>query len=262
MKQAFPSLNFDLKIEIYFYVFKFEELNLEDIKTYLSDFEIVRLNKFNFIKDKYLYAMSRMLLKKIISKKLNVEIRDIVLDYTLKGKPYLIKPSNKLFFNISHTEGTIAIVIAPFEVGVDVENIKTRIFSDNIINYVFHEDEKILINKHKDQNFMKFLFWTRKESLLKAIGVGLIDNISSINSSLTNNYLFGKSWKTQSFNLLKNNIICSFSYELQNSSTTEFFSSNIVIFKKLISFFKKSNTMEFKIVLSAPYVLYIPMESD
>ncbi|EOQ62826.1 hypothetical protein F935_01917 [Acinetobacter calcoaceticus ANC 3811] len=86
-------------VEIHLHIYKNTFIDLNCVYKYLSNFELVRFNKIVFSKDKYLYAMSKILLKKIICENFNIEIKDIVIDFTAEGKPYLKWP-NKDFFLI------------------------------------------------------------------------------------------------------------------------------------------------------------------
>lgn len=210
-------------IEIHLHIYKNNFIDLNYVYKYLSNFELERFNKIIFSKDKYLYAMSKILLKKIICESFNVEIKDIVIDFAAGGKPYLKWPNKDFFFNISHTEGAIAIAIAPFEIGVDVENVYNRIFSDRILKYVFHDSEISSINVSLNKNKKKFLFWTRKEAILKASGFGLIDGLYLINTNLHNIFIFKKFWKIISYDLKKIGIVCSLSYEGDSDFPVRFY---------------------------------------
>lgn len=89
------------------------------------------------------------------------------------GKPsFLHLPFS---FNLSHTKGLCASIIAAgepgWEVGIDVETIRPykekvakRVCSDEEMEYICHSDSK-------DKAFTKL--WTLKEAYIKAIGTGL-----------------------------------------------------------------------------------------
>ena len=79
------------------------------------------------------------------------------------GKPV----SDKTFFNISHTDGYIVLVMDEVPVGIDIEKIKP--VEDDLKEFVSNEEEKLYI--HDDQSF--FEVWTNKEALVKANGKGI-----------------------------------------------------------------------------------------
>ena len=88
------------------------------------------------------------------------------------GKPI----SDKIFFNISHSHGYIALVIDQVSVGIDIEKI--RVVEDNLKNYISSEEEKKYITD--DASF--FEIWTNKESLVKANGNGINQKPNAIPS--------------------------------------------------------------------------------
>lgn len=100
------------------------------------------------------------------------------------GKPYL-EPLLQIpelprsyAFSISHCEDFICILVGNDQanLGVDVEPLKK--FNYQSMMGVMH-----LCEQQKIQNARDFLFyWTRKEAYLKALGVGLVDELAQINT--------------------------------------------------------------------------------
>lgn len=86
------------------------------------------------------------------------------------GKPL----SKKMFFNISHSEGYIALVIDQVPVGIDIEKIRPA--EEGLKEYISNAEEKEYI--HNDETF--FEVWTNKEALVKAHGNGINQKIDSI----------------------------------------------------------------------------------
>lgn len=98
----------------------------------------------------------------ITGKKLNFEN----LDKGTFGKPFL--RDSDLQFNISHSGNTTVCGFAKIDIGIDIECI-TKI---NISHYrdIFTETE---IDDIRMGNFIKFYeYWTKKESISKALGQG------------------------------------------------------------------------------------------
>lgn len=85
------------------------------------------------------------------------------------GKPL----SNKCYFNISHSHGVVVLVVDSVPVGVDIELI--RPVEDDLKRFVTSEEEYIYIKD--EQSFYEI--WTSKESLLKAVGTGLKDDLKT-----------------------------------------------------------------------------------
>ena len=86
------------------------------------------------------------------------------------GKPI----SKDKHFNVSHCKGAVAIVLAEFEVGVDIENV--REVETSLIDYVSSESEREKVTCGEEF----FRLWTAKESLSKAQGRGITNRIKDI----------------------------------------------------------------------------------
>lgn len=86
------------------------------------------------------------------------------------GKPL----SNEKYFNVSHSKGYVAFVSDQVPVGIDIEKVRNA--EEDLIKFISSEKEKEYI--HDNETF--FEIWTNKEALVKAIGSGIKDKISSI----------------------------------------------------------------------------------
>ena len=98
-----------------------------------------------------------------------------ILEYeilrTENGKPYI--KGNALYFNISHTDGLVAVSIGDSPVGIDCERIDysfgTRI--KDFSNRYFTENEIALIEKDGYTPPCFFEIWTKKEAMIKRDGL-------------------------------------------------------------------------------------------
>jgi 4'-phosphopantetheinyl transferase len=98
------------------------------------------------------------------------------LRYTEFGRPFL---RGNLDFNISHSAGCVAVAIAKeLKIGIDVEAIRPMEI-DNFLNVIprIHM-EAIISSPHPQKAFLEY--WTKAESILKAIGGGLSIPLESI----------------------------------------------------------------------------------
>lgn len=85
------------------------------------------------------------------------------------GKPYLLEQPD-FFYNLSHSGAYAALVISDTAVGIDVEQLRTS--HKQLVNRFFAEDEcRMLSADFSDEAFIRM--WTRKESYLKACGMGM-----------------------------------------------------------------------------------------
>ncbi len=96
-----------------------------------------------------------------------LNIREEELAQNEYGKPFL--PNRKEFFNLSHSGEYIALAVSDGTVGVDVEKIDPAHFS--IAKRVFTADELAWLRENESERF--FQLWTLKESVIKAVGLGL-----------------------------------------------------------------------------------------
>ncbi len=143
----------------------------------LKDFEQKSIDKFINEEDKKLSLISKLLLRYLICKILNISNEDILFDKNDFGKKFLHTNKN-LKFNISHTEGIVVIGISDEEIGVDIEAIKKadvsiakNFFTPNEVNYIYTCPFKI------DNKFLKV--WTLKEAYIKFLGYGLKVELNS-----------------------------------------------------------------------------------
>lgn len=95
------------------------------------------------------------------------------------GRPFITNPhphAQGLYFNLSHTKGLVVLgVCRERQLGVDVENIRTRKASPGIAERFFASSECAdLARLPKSLRHERFFeYWTFKESYIKARGQGL-----------------------------------------------------------------------------------------
>jgi 4'-phosphopantetheinyl transferase len=150
-------------------------LNINDIKEYAHYFnEIDELKINKFIKnDDRLRAIGSIILQKDYIREIfdKMAFKDIVIQYTEFGKPYY----NLLHYNVSHDKDLVIIAYSGNNkpIGVDImKNTRVNIhqFSDS---FTMREKSQL-----SHDNF--FSYWCAKEAFLKAIGIGLTVEMSSI----------------------------------------------------------------------------------
>jgi 4'-phosphopantetheinyl transferase len=121
------------------------------------------------------FLLSRLLLRRLLSFYLNMDMKDFRFEFGNKGKPFI--EGSRLKFNLSHTDGLIACSFCWNDVGIDVENtdvqarpncrlLAERFFSPQELEY-FDSQQK------ESQPLAFFKIFTLKEAHLKAMGVGL-----------------------------------------------------------------------------------------
>jgi 4'-phosphopantetheinyl transferase len=167
---------------------------LPKLKNYLSDDEQIKANRIRSEQDRETYISCHSILRLLISKKLNSKPEGIYFIIGANNKPGL--PGNLLFFNISHTKNAFAIAFSrDYHVGIDLEEVRKSIDISTIVETYFSKKERSFIFSSDEKEEERFLLlWTRKEALLKAIGTGIIDDLTQIEVSepenLVNRKLF------------------------------------------------------------------------
>ncbi|MBQ9731116.1 MAG: 4'-phosphopantetheinyl transferase superfamily protein [Bacilli bacterium] len=90
---------------------------------------------------------------------------DYYVKYTQFRKPYL----KGIYYNVSHSKGRIAIAISESEVGIDIQkNVDTIV---NVKSKYYSESDF-------EQNLLRT--WVIKESYLKYLGIGLINDLYNV----------------------------------------------------------------------------------
>ncbi|WP_374175246.1 4'-phosphopantetheinyl transferase superfamily protein [Flavobacterium tructae] len=117
------------------------------------------------------------------------------------GKPYML--DSNFNFNISHSGNMVVCVFSKQEIGIDIEEINEIDYS--LFENVFSSQEFAEINRDGLDKFYEF--WTRKESVIKAIGKGMSIPLTEI--EINKDYVtYGEdTWYTKSFKI--DNKFCS-----------------------------------------------------
>lgn len=93
--------------------------------------------------------------------------KNLKIHRTTHGKPYLTE--EKVFFNVSHSGNYLVIALGETELGVDIQKPKEILLP--VIEKVIQPQERELYEKMGPLAFQ--IFWTLKESYVKALGRGL-----------------------------------------------------------------------------------------
>ena len=150
---------------------------------WLDDEELSRSREFQLPGPRRRFALCRAALRAILCERLGCVNDRLHFGAAEYEKPYTILNGSPapVEFNVSHSgeHGLIAIADRG-RVGVDVEEFSSRPNLEGIIETVFGPDEQrdleLVLGRQKLQLF--FRLWTIKESLIKAVGMGLYMDMS------------------------------------------------------------------------------------
>lgn len=144
----------------------------------LSPEEATQQARFYFEKDRHTYLVTRAMIRRLLSRYGDLQPREWQFEKNAYGRPHIASHQGHgdLLFNISHTEGLIAIAFAiSRDIGVDVERsdrdsdvvqLADRYFSPKEV-----EDLHAIAQDQQKDRF--FDYWTLKEAYIKARGMGL-----------------------------------------------------------------------------------------
>lgn len=173
------------------------EFGSDEIRSFseiLCEEERQRAQRFHFDKHRNRYVASRAMLRMLIAGQIGLKPAAVQFQYTKYGKPYLARgvdppasPVADLHFNVSHSEGYAAFVLAGGrKVGVDVERIRNDFNVMDLAERFFSASEKEALRRIPEASAAEAFFrcWTRKESYIKAIGEGLSHPLDQFDVSL------------------------------------------------------------------------------
>ncbi|MCI0661020.1 MAG: 4'-phosphopantetheinyl transferase superfamily protein [Acidobacteria bacterium] len=148
------------------------------LATLLSPDEYQRAEKYRRLIDRDRFIAGRGILRKIISVYLAISPAELQFTYNEYGKPTVSDDQNDcaLNFNLSHSNGMALYAVAcRRRVGVDIEYIRKDFTTLDIAEPLFSKDEvrslKTIPADLRTEAF--FNCWSRKESYIKAIGMGV-----------------------------------------------------------------------------------------
>ncbi len=117
------------------------------------------------------------------------EEQQLQFQTTAYGKPYLVRPEkSNLKFNLSHSGDWAALALAKkIEIGIDIESAKVLADSDwrDLALLIRHQNDPVINNV---QDFYRL--WVIKESVVKALGLGLSLPLNEFFISFTGNNRF------------------------------------------------------------------------
>jgi 4'-phosphopantetheinyl transferase len=150
--------------------------SVED-RSILSDSEKLKASSFAFESLGKAYIASHVLLRRVLSTYTRRHPSEITFTAGSNGKPALIQDSASppIEFNLSHCDRMAIVAVSRRAVGVDIERLRPMDDYDAIARSVFAPPEYLtqtrLPSHLKQRTF--FERWTRKESVVKALGGGL-----------------------------------------------------------------------------------------
>ncbi|MCD2453703.1 4'-phosphopantetheinyl transferase superfamily protein [Methylicorpusculum oleiharenae] len=158
--------------------------------------------------DRQRYVVCHAKLRLLLSNYLNIAPECLCFARHAFGKPYLVDASGQsevLQFNLSHSSDWMLLGVGKTPLGIDIEAWDGRHDLASLVDEILAPEEKRYwqsLSTH-EQVPAFYRFWTRKESLVKAVGCGIGAGIRAIVTStsgdpgfrtLPDSYLSSREW--------------------------------------------------------------------
>ena len=157
------------------YIILNDSIVWEDISAYLPLLPAERCGKiarYRFEKDKLTSAVAGLMIRHMTGE------RELV--YGEYKKPY-VKDCDDLFFSVSHSGRCVAIAVDETEVGLDVEQIRTKDI-EKFSRRFFSSGEQAYMDSSMDKPSAFTEIWTRKEAYLKCKGTGIAEDLTAFDT--------------------------------------------------------------------------------
>lgn len=171
----------DLDTEVHVWLARPDDITsaqqLEDGFQLLSEEERSRCERFHFDVHRKLYLVSHALVRTTLSRYVGIAATEWKFSTGEFGRPEIspANDSNRLRFNLSHTEGLAALVVClNDDCGVDVERTQRVKDLHGVARRVFTPREREDLERREgDSLHGRFSdYWTLKEAYMKARGLG------------------------------------------------------------------------------------------
>ncbi|MCB9169810.1 MAG: 4'-phosphopantetheinyl transferase superfamily protein [Flavobacteriales bacterium] len=162
---------------------------MDELRAMLDPSEAARSERFVLDDARERFVLGHGLLREVLGHALDTDPGTIVIQRGPYGKPFL--PTSQVHFNFSDTKDAIAIGISrDQEIGVDVETHHRSVDHHAVSEHYFTPEEVKDIRTAGADAKARFLeLWTRKEAVLKASGVGIMDDLHSLRVDAPRNVL-------------------------------------------------------------------------
>lgn len=129
------------------------------------------------------FVVMRGMLRLLLGRQLGLPAEQVTICTSPRGKPYLA--GQELHFSISYRARVGVIACGPRELGIDLELLENAPHIATASALTFAADERAALELYTDARRRELLLqgWTRKESIVKAWGVGLSHPLHEIRTA-------------------------------------------------------------------------------
>jgi phosphopantetheinyl transferase len=162
----------------HFHFVRFADIfsKLERFESFLDQNELQRAARFKFVSDRVKFVLAHGWVRQMIGRYLGMAPNLVPIERGRFGKPFV--PFPHLTFNVSDAFDAVSLVLGyDVELGLDLESVYRPIDLSGACDFCLHERERDYLAVGSDRQRAFFELWTRKESVLKSSGLGIIDGI-------------------------------------------------------------------------------------
>ncbi len=161
--------------DLHAFVLDISTLTLADVRLdHFSSSDRQRIKHFVHEIDQLRFGIARTALYALCARYMSVNERDIALEFNDYGKPRI--RSSELSFNVSHSGMRVALAFCwQHEIGIDVQEVLPQEDLLAVAERFFSPSERRGLAIQQDVLQMESFYrcWTRKEALIKALGLGV-----------------------------------------------------------------------------------------
>lgn len=143
------------------------------------------LGRYRIEAVRHRHLVSRALLRTVLGTRMGIAPERVAVTKTATGRPELASDTGtpSLRFNLSHTDGLIVLgVTDEYAIGVDVEHDDRGVDVLGVARRFFAPTEyaALCMQGEPKRRHLFFTYWTLKEAVLKAQGVGLSEGMDTV----------------------------------------------------------------------------------
>lgn len=165
-----------MTVDVYIGTVRAFGARLEDPALPLSETERARAARFHHMSDRWEFVLGRLMARHLLAARCGAAPADFRFEENAHGRPDIAHPADTgVRFNLSHSGGLVACVIAECQAGVDLERLDRPAVDPRVIGRYCSADEQAALasmpEKLRHERFLQL--WTLKEAYVKARGTGL-----------------------------------------------------------------------------------------
>jgi len=168
----------DRQVHAWYSTLALQTGRLDEFTGLLDAEEQVRAERFRYVADRERYVIGHGLLRTLLGHYLDRSPGSIILQRGEFGKPFL--EGHPIHFNLSDTKDAVVVGLSLEHIGMDIETMNRRTDHKSVAEHYFtpREVKSIAEAVNGKRRFLEL--WTRKEAVLKASGVGIMDDLHSL----------------------------------------------------------------------------------